>query len=114
MELVIGRAQRAGVVRPDVASGDLLQLLGPMCTSPTLTEMLDSTSAVTPAARLVIQYRCGPAAVARAPVWTNSMERSNRNRLGAGCGSAEPLPGPSIGSRRIAARTSRLLPRREV
>jgi AcrR family transcriptional regulator len=38
MELVIGRAQRAGVVRPDVASADLLQLLGPMCTSPTLTE----------------------------------------------------------------------------
>lgn len=38
MELVIGRAQRAGVVRTDVAPTDLLQLLGPMCTSPTLTE----------------------------------------------------------------------------
>jgi AcrR family transcriptional regulator len=38
MELVIGRAQRAGVVRTDVAPSDLLQLLGPMCTSPTLTE----------------------------------------------------------------------------
>jgi AcrR family transcriptional regulator len=38
MELVIGRAQRAGVVRADVAASDLLQLLGPMCTSPTLND----------------------------------------------------------------------------
>lgn len=38
MELVIGRAQRAGVVRTDVDPTDLLQLLGPMCTSPTLTD----------------------------------------------------------------------------
>jgi AcrR family transcriptional regulator len=38
MELVIGRAQRAGVVRTDVDPTDLLQLLGPMCTSPTLND----------------------------------------------------------------------------
>jgi AcrR family transcriptional regulator len=38
MDLVIGRAQRAGVVRTDIAPSDLLQLLGPMCTSPTLTD----------------------------------------------------------------------------
>jgi AcrR family transcriptional regulator len=37
-ELVIGRAQRAGVVRTDVAGADVTQLLGPMCTSPTLTD----------------------------------------------------------------------------
>ena len=38
MELVVGRAQRAGVVRADVAPSDLLQLLGPMCTNPTLND----------------------------------------------------------------------------
>ncbi|MHB8438165.1 MAG: TetR/AcrR family transcriptional regulator [Acidimicrobiales bacterium] len=37
-ELVIGRAQRAGVVRDDVDGRDVMQLLGPMCTSPTLTD----------------------------------------------------------------------------
>ncbi len=37
-ELVVGRAQRAGAVRPDVEGADLTQLLGPMCTSPTLTD----------------------------------------------------------------------------
>lgn len=35
--LVIGRAQRAGAVRRDVEGADVMQLLGPMCTSPTLT-----------------------------------------------------------------------------
>lgn len=38
MELVIGRAQRAGVVRSDVDGTDVMQLLGPMCTNPTLTD----------------------------------------------------------------------------
>lgn len=37
-ELVIGRGQRAGVVRIDLAGADVTQLLGPMCTSPTLTD----------------------------------------------------------------------------
>ncbi|MGH9293497.1 MAG: TetR/AcrR family transcriptional regulator [Acidimicrobiales bacterium] len=37
-ELVIGRAQRAGAVRADVQGRDVVQLLGPMCTSPTLTD----------------------------------------------------------------------------
>ncbi|MGH9109446.1 MAG: TetR/AcrR family transcriptional regulator [Acidimicrobiales bacterium] len=37
-QLVIGRAQRAGAVRTDVEAGDVMQLLGPMCTSPTLTD----------------------------------------------------------------------------
>jgi AcrR family transcriptional regulator len=36
-QLVIGRAQRAGVVRSDVNGRDVMQLLGPVCTSPTLT-----------------------------------------------------------------------------
>lgn len=36
--LVIDRAQRAGVVRADVEGADVMQLLGPMCTSPTLTD----------------------------------------------------------------------------
>ncbi len=36
--LVIGRAQRAGAVRPDIEGADVTQLLGPMCTSPTMTE----------------------------------------------------------------------------
>jgi AcrR family transcriptional regulator len=36
-ELVISRAQNAGVVRADLAGADVTQLLGPMCTSPTIT-----------------------------------------------------------------------------
>ena len=36
--LVIGRAQRAGVVRADVLGQDVMQLLGPMCTSPTMND----------------------------------------------------------------------------
>ncbi|MGH9105555.1 MAG: TetR/AcrR family transcriptional regulator [Acidimicrobiales bacterium] len=36
--LVIGRAQRAGSVRADVEAADVMQLLAPMCTSPTLTD----------------------------------------------------------------------------
>ncbi|MGH9104536.1 MAG: hypothetical protein ACRDZX_01610, partial [Acidimicrobiales bacterium] len=35
--LVIGRAERAGAVRSDVEAADVMQLLGPRCTSPTLT-----------------------------------------------------------------------------
>jgi AcrR family transcriptional regulator len=38
MQLVIGRAQRAGVVRSDVSGPDLMQLVGPMCTNATLSE----------------------------------------------------------------------------
>ncbi len=38
MELVIGRAQQAGVVRTDVSGADLMQLVGPMCTNATLSE----------------------------------------------------------------------------
>lgn len=38
MALVIDRAQHAGAVRTDLAPSDVMQLLGPMCTSPTLTE----------------------------------------------------------------------------
>jgi AcrR family transcriptional regulator len=38
MELVMRRAQDAGVVRSDVGGADLSQLVGPMCTNPTLTE----------------------------------------------------------------------------
>lgn len=37
-DLVIRRAQDAGVVRSDVDGADVTQLLGPMCTSPTITE----------------------------------------------------------------------------
>jgi AcrR family transcriptional regulator len=37
-ELVIGRAQSAGVARTDVSGADILQLIGPMCTSATLSE----------------------------------------------------------------------------
>jgi AcrR family transcriptional regulator len=37
-ELVVGRAQRAGVMRDDVSGADLMQLMGPMCTSATLSE----------------------------------------------------------------------------
>ena len=36
-ERVIRRAQNAGVVRSDVDGADVTQLLGPMCTSPTIT-----------------------------------------------------------------------------
>jgi len=38
MNLVIKNAQRAGAVRTDVNGADVSQLVGPMCTSPTLTE----------------------------------------------------------------------------
>ncbi len=38
MELVVGRAQRAGVMRTDVDGSDLMQLVGPMCTNATLSE----------------------------------------------------------------------------
>jgi AcrR family transcriptional regulator len=38
MELVLGRAQRAGVVRTDIDGADLMQLIGPMCTNATLSE----------------------------------------------------------------------------
>jgi AcrR family transcriptional regulator len=36
-DLVIRRAQQAGVVRTDVDGADVTQLLAPMCTSPTIT-----------------------------------------------------------------------------
>jgi AcrR family transcriptional regulator len=38
IELVLGRAQRAGVVRTDIDGADLMQLIGPMCTNATLSE----------------------------------------------------------------------------
>jgi AcrR family transcriptional regulator len=38
IQLVIGRAQKAGVVRTDVDGKDVMQLVGPMCTNATLTE----------------------------------------------------------------------------
>ena len=38
MELVVDRAQQAGVIRTDVNGSDLMQLVGPMCTNATLTE----------------------------------------------------------------------------
>jgi AcrR family transcriptional regulator len=38
MELVIGRAQDAGVVRTDVSGWDLMQLVSPMCTNAALSE----------------------------------------------------------------------------
>jgi AcrR family transcriptional regulator len=38
MELVIGRAQEAGVIRTDVSGHDVMQLVGPMCTNATLSE----------------------------------------------------------------------------
>jgi AcrR family transcriptional regulator len=38
MQLVIGRAQDAGVIRTDVSGPDLMQLVGPMCTNSTLSE----------------------------------------------------------------------------
>jgi AcrR family transcriptional regulator len=37
VQLVVGRAQEAGVVRGDVDGSDLLQLVGPMCSNTTLT-----------------------------------------------------------------------------
>jgi AcrR family transcriptional regulator len=37
IETVLGRARQAGVVRTDIDGADLMQLLGPMCTSATLT-----------------------------------------------------------------------------
>jgi AcrR family transcriptional regulator len=38
MQLVVERAQDAGVVRTDVSGQDLMQLVGPMCTNATLSE----------------------------------------------------------------------------
>jgi AcrR family transcriptional regulator len=38
MELVIDRAQGAGVIRTDVGSADLIQLVTPMCTNASVTE----------------------------------------------------------------------------
>jgi AcrR family transcriptional regulator len=38
MQLVIGRAQDAGVVRTDVSGHDVMQLVGPMCTNASLSE----------------------------------------------------------------------------
>jgi len=38
MQLVVGRAQGAGVMRTDVSGSDLMQLVGPMCTNSTLSE----------------------------------------------------------------------------
>src|SRR5690348_11835692 len=35
--LVLGRAQAAGVVRDDLSAEDLMELISPMCMSPTLT-----------------------------------------------------------------------------
>ncbi|HUI02237.1 MAG TPA: TetR/AcrR family transcriptional regulator [Acidimicrobiales bacterium] len=45
-DMVIRRAQQAGVVRDDVDGADVTQLLGPMCTSPTITR--DQTSRLLP------------------------------------------------------------------
>lgn len=36
-QLVVGRAQEAGMVRDDVNGADLMQLVGPMCSNATLT-----------------------------------------------------------------------------
>ena len=38
VDLVLGRAQAAGVVRSDVSGTDLMQLLGPMCTNASLSQ----------------------------------------------------------------------------
>jgi AcrR family transcriptional regulator len=38
VDAVLGRAQQAGVARTDLDGSDLMQILGPMCTSATLTE----------------------------------------------------------------------------
>ena len=45
-EIVIRRAQNAGAVRPDIDGADVTQLLGPMCTSPTITQ--DQTQRLLP------------------------------------------------------------------
>ena len=37
MELVLSRARRAGAIRTDVSGSDVMQLVGPMCTSSTLS-----------------------------------------------------------------------------
>ena len=37
LSIVLGRAQEAGVVRTDIDAADLMQLLGSMCMSATLT-----------------------------------------------------------------------------
>jgi AcrR family transcriptional regulator len=37
-DLVLGRAQDAGLVRVDIDGADLMQLMGPMCTNATLSE----------------------------------------------------------------------------
>jgi AcrR family transcriptional regulator len=44
--LVVRRGQEAGVVRADVEGADVTQLLGPMCTSPTITR--EQTSRLLP------------------------------------------------------------------
>jgi AcrR family transcriptional regulator len=38
VDAVLGRAQQAGAARTDLDGSDLMQILGPMCTSATLTE----------------------------------------------------------------------------
>jgi AcrR family transcriptional regulator len=38
MQLVVGRAQDAGVIRTDVSGHDVMQLVGPMCTNASLSE----------------------------------------------------------------------------
>jgi AcrR family transcriptional regulator len=38
MDLVLGRAQRAGVARTDIDGADLMQLISPMCVNGTLSE----------------------------------------------------------------------------
>jgi AcrR family transcriptional regulator len=38
LDTVLGRAQRAGAVRADIDGADLMQLVGPMCTSATLSQ----------------------------------------------------------------------------
>ena len=38
VDTVLGRAQEAGAARTDLDGSDLMQILGPMCTSATLTE----------------------------------------------------------------------------
>ena len=45
-DLVIRRAQEAGAVRADIEGADVTQLLGPMCTSPTITR--DQTERLLP------------------------------------------------------------------
>ena len=38
MELIVAKAQQAGVMRTDLDGSDLMQLVGPMCTNATLSE----------------------------------------------------------------------------